>query len=109
MTKDGLEKKYRYMARLSFSTKLTDYFKSGKCILAIGDKDIAPIKYLKENDAGIVITEYQQIKDKLQKLIVQRDLIQKYGRNAFECGRKNHNEKDIKRIFVETLKETAKE
>ncbi|OUP50102.1 hypothetical protein [Lachnoclostridium sp. An181] len=106
---EALEKKYRYMARLSFSTKLTDYFKSGKCILAIGDKDIAPIKYLKENDAGIVITEYQQIKDKLQKLIVQRDLIQKYGRNAFECGRKNHNEKDIKRIFVETLKEAAKE
>ena len=33
---ESLEKEHRLVARLSFSTKLTDYFASGKCIFALG-------------------------------------------------------------------------
>ena len=42
------------IARLSFSTKLTDYFRSGKCILAVGNPDTAPMDYLKEDDAALI-------------------------------------------------------
>ncbi len=97
---ESLEKKHRYAAKLSFSTKLTDYFKSGKCIFAIGDKSIAPIQYLQENDAAIISTEYSQIEDNLCKMIENPSTLDTYGRSSFECGRKNHNEALIKERFV---------
>ena len=53
---ESLEKKYRYAARLSFSTKVTDYLKNGKCIFAIGDNDIAPVDYFKRYDSAVVAT-----------------------------------------------------
>lgn len=100
---ESLEKKHRFDARLSFSTKLTDYFKNGKCIFAIGDKSIAPIIYLKENNCAIVVNEYEEIEGQLKYLIQNPEKIVEYGRNAFECGRKNHNETDVRKIFIETF------
>ena len=100
---ESLEKNHRFDARLSFSTKVTDYFKSGKCIFAIGDKDIAPIIYLRENDCAVIANEYDEIAPQLKKLLENPEKIKEYGKKAFECGKKNHNEKDIKRIFIETF------
>lgn len=106
---ESLEKKHRFDARLSFSTKLTDYFKNGKCIFAIGDKTIAPIAYLKENNCAIIVNEYNEIEGKLRELIEHPEKILEYSRNAFECGKRKHNEKDIKKVFVETFCKAAKE
>ena len=100
---ESLEKSHRLDARLSFSTKITDYFKSGKCIFAIGDKEIAPIIYLRENDCAIIANEYSEISQQLEKLLENPDKIKEYGKKAFECGNRNHNENDIKRIFLETF------
>ena len=100
---ESLEKKHRMDARLSFSTKLTDYFKNGKCIFAIGDAKIAPIMYLKENDCAVIANEYAQIWEKLCGLIDDPEQIHQYARNAFETGRKNHNVKDIAKLFVEAF------
>ena len=100
---ESLEKEHRYDARLSFSTKLTDYFKNGKCIFAIGDKSIAPIIYLKENNCAVIANEYEEIENQLRKLIENPKIIQQYSRNSFECGKKNHNEKNIRNIFIQTF------
>lgn len=100
---ESLKKKHKYAARLSFSTKLTDYFKSGKCIFAIGDKNIAPIEYLKENNAAIISTDYAEIESNLRKLLEQPELLNQYGKRAFECGKRNHNEELIKERFVSTF------
>lgn len=100
---ESLERKYRKVARLSFSTKLTDYFASGKCIFAIGDENIAPIEYLRENDAAIIATDYSDIQTQLKKLIDNKEIISEYGKKAFECGKKNHEEKIVKKTFIETI------
>ena len=107
---ESLEKKHRYAARMSFSTKLTDYFKSGKCIFAIGDKDIAPIVYLRENDAAIISTEYSEIEGNLRKIVEHSELLNQYGKRAFECGKRNHSEDVVKDTFISTfLKACGKE
>ena len=72
---ESLEKKHRLDARLSFSTKLTDYFRSGKCIFAIGDERIAPIQYLRENDCAVIATDYTQIEEKLRLLVDNEEVI----------------------------------
>ena len=104
---ESLEPEYRYAARLSFSTKLTDYFKSGKCIFAIGDKDIAPIEYLREENAAIISTEYADIEKNLRLLLDDPSLITEYGKRAFECGKRNHDEPIIKERFISTIKRAA--
>lgn len=104
---ESLEDKHRYAARLSFSTKLTDYFKSGKCIFAIGDETIAPIEYLTENDAAIISTKYEDIENQLRRLVEHPELLDVYGRKAFECGKRNHNEDLIRERFVSTVKKAA--
>lgn len=101
---ESLEKRYKYIARLSFSTKLTDYFKSGKCIFAIGDKDIAPIRYLEDNDAAIVCTEYEGIEKAVRRLLDDPSEIVAYGRKAFNCGENNHDINLMNERFINTMK-----
>lgn len=43
--------------KYSISTKIPEYLSLGKMVLAIGPKDVASIKYLKDNDAAIVIDD----------------------------------------------------
>lgn len=100
---ESLEKKHRLDARLSFSTKLTDYFKNGKCIFAIGDKAIAPIIYLRDNDCAVIANEYDEIENKLTELINNPVIIDEYAKKAFDTGKKNHNEEDIKHLFLDTF------
>ena len=83
------------IARLSFSTKLTDYFCSGKCILAVGDPDTAPMDYLKEEDAALIAFDKDGIVKALNSFVDNLDMIDSYGHKAFDCGKKNHDKKQI--------------
>jgi len=105
---ESLAKKYRYAARLSFSTKITDYFSAGRCIFALGSKEIAPIDYLVEQDAAVVVTDYSDIEGALRRLCDNPELIEEYGKKAFECGKQKHNREDVYNLFKKTLTDTAK-
>lgn len=100
---EALEGKQRYIAKLSFSTKITDYLASGKCILAIGDKEIAPIDYFKNNDSAIIATNSNEIESCLVRMLNNHELVLEYGKKAFECARRNHDLEKMKRTFMETM------
>lgn len=100
---EALAGRHKYDARLSFSTKLTDYFSQGKCIFAVGPKDIAPIEYLEENDCAVVANNEKEIYEKLKKLITDTDQINSYGKKAFDIGYKNHNKSDVLKKLYEVL------
>lgn len=78
-------------ARLSFSTKMTDYLASGACIWAVGNKDLASIAYLREEDAGLVSFDAAMIKETLTQIIQTPEILHEYAVKAQQCGRKNHN------------------
>ena len=103
---DGKDSK---MARLSFSTKITDYLSSGKCIFAIGNKDLAPIEYFKDNDAAIVASDIHQIRDQIIMLLKDSSVLKKYAKNAFDCGVKNHAPQLIRERLDRVLKEVIDE
>ena len=86
-------------ARLSFSTKITDYLSAGKAIFAIGNIDTAPIEYFLENKSAFVATDKNQIKKLLVDLTEKPELIRQYALSAKECGIKNHNPKAIQELF----------
>lgn len=103
---ETFEKKKKNIARLSFSTKLTDYLSSGKCVLAIGPGDIAPMEYLIENDAAITVADVLDIKGKVGQLL-KPGIIGEYARKAYECGRRNHDKKTLDGIVFGRLIEIA--
>ncbi len=105
---ESLEKKFRYTARLSFSTKITDYLKSGKCIFAVGDKDIAPIDYFNRYDSAVTATSYDEIGKKLKMLINNTSLISEYSKKAYECGKEHHNAELMSKTLVDTITEATK-
>ena len=92
-------------ARLSFSTKITDYLKAGKCILAIGNQDLAPIEYFREQQAGIVCNSKEEIYNALQEMVTDESVIPFYARAAYECGVKNHDGNVILDKLYDLIKE----
>ena len=107
---DGNTKKAKGVVRHSFSTKLVDYMKAARCIVAIGPEGIAPIDHLKENDAAIVITDVNDMLPALKRALSSSDVFAEYGRKAWECGRKNHSRGVMqKRLHDELFRAAGKE
>lgn len=104
---ESLDRKYRNAARLSFSTKITDYLKSGKCVLAIGGEDIAPIDYFKRYDSAITATSYKEIKERLIEMSADTEIISRYAKKAYDCGRAHHDKENVDRILKSTIVSAA--
>ena len=100
---EAISGKNSYAAKMSFSTKLTDYMKSGKCIFAVGKQDISPIHYLKKYDAAIVSTNEQEIYENIKSLLEEPKLIENYGSKAFNCAKQNHDKESIDKRFCTVL------
>lgn len=100
---ESFDKKEKLKVRMSFSTKLVDYFNSSKCIFAVGSIDVASIDYLLKNDAAIVSTSKNEIITNLRKIIENKSVIEEYNRKAWECGKRNHNIDDIQKMLYKTL------
>lgn len=94
----------RYSARLSFSTKIVDYFEAARCILAVGWEKTAAIEYLKEKDAAYIITDVSQIHDRLTKLLDNKIIIKEYAAKGYSCGQKYHNKDAINNRVLTDMK-----
>ncbi|MBO5067195.1 MAG: hypothetical protein J6C62_02170 [Clostridia bacterium] len=90
------------MARLSFSTKITDYFSTGKCIFAVGNSDLAPIQYFKDTKSAIVIDKEADILIGLSHLLSAENLAN-YAKNAVRCGNINHGAEHINKTFSSVI------
>ena len=97
------------IARLSFSTKLTDYFRWGKCILAIGAGTVAPMEYLKKENAALCATNQAEIYEQLQAVVSQPGVVRQMAENAYLCGMKNHNRQLIQRKVDQTFQKLMKQ
>ncbi|MGN0452667.1 MAG: hypothetical protein ACI4GZ_02575 [Ruminococcus sp.] len=100
---EALKGKHRYSARLSFSTKLTDYLASGRCIFAVGNSDIAPMDYLKREDCAVCVNSAADIEAKLKELAENPSLIEEYGRKATACGQRNHRREKVSETFKSVM------
>ncbi len=100
---ESLENKYKHTARLSFSTKITDYLKAGKCIFAVGDKDIAPIDYFNRYDSAITATSYEEIDKKIKMLVSNPTMVLEYGKKAYDCGMEHHDIKIMNKVLTDTI------
>lgn len=80
--------------RLSFSTKLVDYFYNARCIIALGGKT-ASMSYLEDNDCGMVFYDLSELQSSLEKLFQSPERIIDYGKKSWLCGQTNHQRQSI--------------
>ncbi len=99
-------KKERNFFRLSFSTKIVDYLYNARCIVAVGGRTAA-MSYLERNNAAVVIEDESKIQEELEKLIDNPKKIEEYAHKSWECGKRNHQKKEIQAMvysdFIQTV------
>lgn len=91
------------VARLSFSTKLTDYLSSGRCILAIGPEDISSMEYLSSENAAVTCFNEKQLETKVKEIIENPLIIKDYSEKGWNCGQRNHNPDKNKALITNIL------
>ena len=104
---EALEGKEANVARLSFSTKITDYLANGKCILAVGKKGIAPMDYFEKNDSAIVAYSEQDIYAQILNIVNHPEMMDEYGRKANDCGVRNHDKQVVDARLIDTICKVA--
>lgn len=92
---EALSQRESLKTRLSFSTKIVDFLKLETCIVAIGNEINASIKYLKDYEAAIVLTNLQEIESFVERVLEYRDNKYIYENKSREVGIQNH---DIEKI-----------
>lgn len=101
---ESFEKFYQEDLKYAFSTKIADLLSSGKCFLLYAPEQLACSRYLKMNDAAFVVSDKKQLKDVLEKLVINPEIRNKYRKNAIDLSERNHrNGKNISR-FQQILK-----
>lgn len=105
--------KYKYLTRLSFSTKIIDCLESGCAVMAICWKKHAGYVYLKKNNIAICIDDVKDLKKILNEIISHKEIIEYYSKKAYEIGKRNHEKKfitnTIKKDFINLARENLNE
>ena len=70
----------------------------GKCILAVGGAN-ASMRYLKDNDAAIVINDITKVDSIIKSILDTPELIEQYAQKSWECGVRNHNINEIQKML----------
>lgn len=96
---EALEGEYKQAARLSFSTKITDYLSARRCIIAIGPSDIAPMEYFMKADTALVANSSAEILEALEKVLKNPVIMENYAQRSYEYGIKNHNREEVYKTF----------
>ena len=82
-------------ARLSFSTKITDYFCAGKCIWAVGSNHLSAIDYLVKQDAAVCSLSKDDILPALERMVSEKAIISEYAQKGWQCGHDKHDANTI--------------
>ncbi|WP_338655183.1 glycosyltransferase [Sporosarcina psychrophila] len=90
----------------AFSTKIADSLASA-CFLVYAPKSMGFIKYLKENNAACIVNCSNELRKKIEQLVLDINLRQSYMNNGIKLARKMHNKKinsnKFRRVVLESL------
>ncbi len=101
---EATDLKNRLTVRQSFSTKLVDYLKAARPIVAVGPGDIASIRHLRDHACAITADNEQELFEKLSAVIEDETALQTLAENAYRCGRSKHDKRHMLRMLREDLR-----
>ncbi|RNF39624.1 hypothetical protein [Planococcus salinus] len=100
---ESFDKKSIESTRLSISTKIPEYLSLGKPVLAIGPKEVASMKYLKES--AYCITSTGNISKDLYEIFNNNKLRETLAEKSINIYEKNHNKELVVKKFISSLME----
>lgn len=96
---ESFDLKNRLLVRMSFSTKIVDCLSSGCAIMAICDSKQGGFEYLNSENAAICVSDTEEIRQALSRLIEDKHLIVEYANNAKQCCIRNHDVNKIEEMI----------
>ncbi len=96
--------KSKLWVRQSFSTKIVDYLKMARPILAVGPKEVASIEHLVRNDCAIVADNKEELIEKLNEVLSDESKLTEIALKGYECGRKHHNKAEYNKMLEKDLR-----
>ena len=105
---EAFDRQNRLAVRQSFSTKLVDYFKAARPILAVGPGDVASIEHLIANDCALTAQTETELVEKLTPLIGDSDALTELARRAYDCGRAHHDKSKMDAMLFADLQTAAR-
>lgn len=104
---EAMDLKNKLAVRQSFSTKLVDYFKAARPILAVGPKDVASIDHLLQNNCALVADNAADLAVMLSDCLENPKRLHTLAENAFLCGKRHHDAAQMKEMLCADLKNTV--
>ena len=98
---------YRKDLKYAFSTKIADSLASGTCFLLYAPVEIAASQYLIRNNAAYVVSDENELKETLERLINDPESRNKYLLNARELVEENHVYSKNSEAFQRILKDAV--
>lgn len=97
---ESFENKFKKQTRLSFSTKIIDYYQSCSAILAYGPQDVSSIDYLVRSGVAIVATSEKDLLTILERIIQTPSIIKESINMKANYARTHHS----KSILLNSLR-----
>lgn len=95
----------RLYVRQSFSTKLVDYFKTARPILAVGPFEVASMAHLIQNDCALTAETAEELAEKLTAVITVPENLDVLAQQAYLCGKNHHDKAKINKMLREDFAE----
>ncbi len=106
---EAFDSKNRLAVRQSFSTKLVDYFKAARPILAVGPREVASVAHLIRNDCALVAETVEEIETALEAVLADPGKLNDLSEKAYACGRAHHDKAVMQQMLEADLNRVAKE
>lgn len=111
---EAFDRTNRHTTRLSISTKIPEYLASGRCIFAVGPKNVASMQYIAEYNLGIVVMSNKKstIKQSLKTIMLNNEIRTQYADEGPKIAELRHNadktSESIFQIITSAVNKTGK-
>lgn len=96
---ESFDIKNRLLVRMSFSTKIVDCLSSGCAVMAICDSRQGGFVYLNSENVAFCVSNVAEIKQTLQNILANKNIVLEYSNRAKECCIRNHNVDQIETMI----------
>jgi glycosyltransferase involved in cell wall biosynthesis len=106
---ESFDAKNRHITRLSVSTKIPEYMAADRVILAVGPDDVASIRYIADEDIGVVVTsqDARDIAAQLARVVADTDQQATLRARALELVAVRHSRRRTKKMIVRLATEAV--
>jgi hypothetical protein len=100
---EAFDKKNIQTTKYSFSTKITDCIESDSCILAVGPKEVASMKFLENSGGAIISNNYPEIIDSLRLIIDDVKIINEFRFKMNEFAKTIFDKNITKKVLHKSI------